>query len=470
MPGPRATVGTGRGRRSPQRVGARPARDGRATEARGRRARQLTGAAWRSPAMRIEDRPRAAARAARPDCRPGPPELIPVLTDGRSRPTFARAAADGPTRRRPRPRRARGGRRRPGRPHGTADVRRAPLGRSQPARREGRAGRPRHRGDRPAGGRARRSGCRSPPEIEVVGLLDEVWIPVSRFALIPVRGRRRAHAGPRGLADRGRPDRAAGGRLLPARARRSGSSSGRSATGRCATAPTRSRPMTATSFSCGARRRGSSPSSEPIWRADRTGLLDGLAFRGVVAAGRPIIGQCALALLDRAGIQRQRTAPSTIPRRAESSSPTSSTTRARISDTSVDAPWTTRAASRTASPAKTRTVSSPTRTKPPPSITMNQAGSGSTWGSMTAFRANASSEIGRGRRRGSGPPDAAAAGRPLGSAVPVAEPADLDAAVTSRPSAGDAAWRPSSTGRCGPSGSVSSGSSPPGWAYFERVK
>ena len=38
-------VGTGCGRWSPPRVGARPARDRRATEARGWRARQLTGAA-----------------------------------------------------------------------------------------------------------------------------------------------------------------------------------------------------------------------------------------------------------------------------------------------------------------------------------------------------------------------------------------------------------------------------------------
>ena len=84
-------------------------------------------------------------------------------------------------------------------------------------------------------------------------------------------------------------------------------------------------------------------------------------------------------------------AASMIPRSSASSAPASSTTIARISDRSVEAPWSTPAGQRTASPAKTRAVSSPTRTKPPPSMTRNQVLFGFVCGSMTAFRAKASS-------------------------------------------------------------------------------
>ena len=74
-----------------------------------------------------------------------------------------------------------------------------------------------------------------------------------------------------------------------------------------------------------------------------------------------------------------------------SSTPASSTTKARISECSVHAEWIRLAGQTAASPAAILVRSSPTPTQPPPSTTMKYVVFGFECGSILALRAKASS-------------------------------------------------------------------------------
>src|SRR4051812_23322800 len=111
---------------------------------------------------------------------------------------------------------------------------------------------------------------------------------------------------------------------------------------------------------------------------------------------------------------------------SRSSGPMNSTTKARISECSVQAAWGMSAGQTAASPAAIRVRSSPTPTQPPPSTTMNRVMFGFACASVRALREGELGHVAtpvRVEHLAAQPDRSDGAAR---TPVPDAEPADLD--------------------------------------------
>ena len=223
-------------------------------------------------------------------------------------------------------------------------------------------------------------------DVRVIRLLDRFVIPVSEFDVTPVLAVASRRPVLRRLGRRGRPDRGAARYDVPARG---ADRDGRAHDRRVAAALRRLRRGRA--CRSGARRPGSWASSERCWAAEpgRIRWARRSRDRGrPLGRRRPGTLRPVRARSPDASAASARACPSST---TWSSAPANSTTKARISECSVQAAWVMSAGHRTASPAATRARSSPTPTQPPPSMTMNHVVLGLAWGSIRASRLNASS-------------------------------------------------------------------------------